>query len=41
MEKLKEDIVSRDIKIKWLQNKIRTDTDIIKVNFSQQLVNFR
>lgn len=35
VEKLKEDIFSRDIKIKWLQNKIRSDTEIIKEHESK------
>lgn len=32
IDSLKEELNSRDIKIKWMQNKLRTETDARKVN---------
>jgi peptide subunit release factor 1 (eRF1) len=33
MEKLKDEINSRDIKIKWAQNKIRSELETHKVRY--------
>lgn len=34
-DKLKEDLSSRDIKVKWAQNKLRTELDAHKVVISR------
>jgi hypothetical protein len=39
-EKLKEDLSSREIKVKWAQNKLRTELDAHKVVVCNNLYNF-
>jgi len=37
-EKLKEDLSSREIKVKWAQNKLRTEMDAHKVLISMRVL---